>query len=626
VTTASPALDRRRVVAWVRSPIGHRTAVGVGFVALVGLLVVLYGLLPGHSLPFSSVASTEGWVRCIDDPGYGCPLVGHPVGVQLSLASTIFYAAYVMSMVGIGGETALNLLALACLALGAASLWALVWSLVRNHWAGALAALLYYASPIVAAHALLPSLYFGFAFLPVPVALAVFALQASRDRTLRALLLAAASLVAGLLLVYFDPYPWVVAAAVAAPAALVVGAMALAGRRWRHAGLAGCVLLAAVLPGVIFDALEGSSTNLVTEMPRDFYRAMGVDAAVLLIPTRTELIGDLVRSPVEGWRRTEFYGDGTQLTSAYLGLPTLLAAAAGVVFLLRGKRQRGLVIGLAVGGLACLVLGLGPSLKVNDRASRPVAPDGRYVATDYLMPEDEATLTFPWDFVYDIQPIASIRATYRWHSGVRLVAAVLGACLVGWLASRNRWLAVGIGAVLVLDAIPLSLWHLNDRSEIQHDQVQAFQADMERAFGDGRLRDGERVLFLPADNDYLVQYVAPTFDVDTYNVAGDRELARIRPQQPEEVVAAIGDYNAGTLDTTTVCDLFAGNLVDAIAFNDFNMRWDSYRWPPSEAAAQAQREANEDLALFENPAFAVDEGPLSVIVRPVETGSCAPPP
>jgi hypothetical protein len=626
MTAAVPVIDRERIVAWSRSPIGHRTTVALGYVALVGTLMLLYGLLPGHSLPFSSVASTDGWVRCIDEQGSGCPLVGHPVGVQLSLASTIFYTAYLLSKIGISGETSLNLLAVACLAAGTASLWALVWSLVRSHAAGVLSALLYYGAPIVALHALLPSLYFGFAFLPVPVALAVFALQASRERPARALLLAGGSFLTGLALVYFDPYPWAVAAGVAAPAALVVGAVALVRRRWRQAVLAGCVLASVVLPGAVFNALESSSGNLVSEMPRDFYRAMGVDVAVMLVPTQTELIGDLLGSPVDGWPRTDFYGDGTNLSSSYLGVPTLLACVAGAVLLFLGRRQRPVVVGLALGGLACLILGLGPSLKVHDTAGRPVAPDGRFVVSDYLMPEDAATLTFPWDVVFDIQPFASMRATYRWHAGLRLVGAVLGACLVGLLAARNRWLALGLAVVLVLDAVPVSLWRLNDRTELQHEQVQAFEADMERAFGDDRLRAGERVLFLPADNDYLVQYVAPTFGVYAYNIAGDKEIARIRPQQPPEVVSAMTAFGAGTLDRAAVCALFADGLVDAIAFDDFNMRWDSYRWPPSEAAAEAQREANAALGLFEDPAFVADEGPLSVIVRPAENGTCAPPP
>jgi hypothetical protein len=139
---------------------------------------------------------------------------------------------------------------------------------------------------------------------------------------------------------------------------------------------------------------------------------------------------------------------------------------------------------------------------------------------------------------------------------------------------------------------------------------------MDRAFGDGRLRASERVLFLPAGNDYLIGMIAPRFKVFAYNLSFDKELVRLRPGQPKPVLDVISAYNANTLNRDLVCQVFRQDLVDAVVFDDFDMRWDTEQWPPSQQRLEAHRAKNNGFGLFDDPAFSVDEGDLAVIVRP----------
>ena len=176
--------------------------------------------------------------------------------------------------------------------------------------------------------------------------------------------------------------------------------------------------------------------------------------------------------------------------------------------------------------------------------------------------------------------------------------------------------------MLVLDMTPHAL--LDARGAARHDR-QAYQAlveDVDRELGQGQLSPSERVLFLPATNDYLIMAIAPRLQVFAYNVSFDKELARIRRYQPTPVVAAIWQYNYGHLTRDHLCDVFRGDVADAVVFTNFSMRTDSSDWPPADSRVDDMREQNRALGLYDDPAFEVVEQQLTTIVRPAD-GSLA---
>jgi hypothetical protein len=568
------------------------------------------------------MAGVTGWIDCLDDGLLPCTYVGYPVGVDMSIGMPIFGGAFILTRFGISPEAAVNVLALATLAAGVGALWALVTSITRNVWAGGLAAALYYSAPMIAAHAGLISLFFGFIWLPVPVATVYAALRAAQRRsTVAALLWLGLTAIAALMIVYLDPYAWTIALALIGPLCLVGGFLAFRSRAWPVVGVAIAALLAAALPGALFRAVEPSA-DLSADYPLDFYRAMGVDLGTAVVPTRDSILGDALNVPVEGWNKFEFYGDGSQLTGTYLGIVGLAAAIGGLVIAIRRPRTRGVAVALVIGGVACLALGMGPSLKLLDRADRPVGTSGTYTFADYLMPASEATAPTPWSWAYGIQPVEGMRAAYRWHVGLRFVWAILAAIAIVELFRRRRLLAVALGAFIVMESLSHTFFDARANARSAFDRLATFEEDMEREFEGGRLQPAERVLFLPAANDYLVQAIAPRLQVFTYNISFDKELTRIRPQQPPAVVAAINAYSNGTLNQDILCEVFRQDLAEAVVFPDFDLRWDSYSWPPSEERLAARRQANVELGLFDDPGFEVDTGPTTVVVRAAPDRGC----
>ena len=111
--------------------------------------------------------------------------------------------------------------------------------------------------------------------------------------------------------------------------------------------------------------------------------------------------------------------------------------------------------------------------------------------------------------------------------------------------------------------------------------------------------------------------LSPHFKVFAYNISFDKEAARLRRAQPKLVLDAISAYWANTLNRDLVCQLFRQDLVDAIVFNDFDMRWDTLQWPPS--AAHGSRRSGRGTrasACSTIPRSAWTGGHLAVILRP----------
>jgi hypothetical protein len=599
----------------------RRLAIGSGYVVIVTAIAWLYGVVPfsGRTFPLAPIASVTSWVECLDDGLVTCKYIGYPEGVDLSVGMPFVGGTFLLTRLGIGIEVALNVLALLALAAGIAALWGLAASIARSAAAGALATFLYYLSPIVVAHTGKTALWLGFVLLPVPLALAYAAVRPNRRPQPVVLACVGLTFAAALLLVYLDPYAWTIAVVMGGPLCIAGAAVAMKRTRWRGCVVPVLTLIAFLVPGIIFRVLEPSA-EVSANFPLGFYRAYGVDVVTAVFPTRDSLLGDLLRSPVDRWDPLEFYADGTPLIGTFVGVFMLMAAAVGAVGLLRrGPSNRLVVLAFALSGLACLALGLGPSLKVLDKASVPVVAvnaDGVVTGTNHVMPASDATVSLPWSWVYGLQPFEGMRATYRWHVGLRLILVIFATVTVMWLFRRRRTLGVALAVVLVLETASHGLLDARELAAHNHELVQAFEDDRDRAFGNGRLRASERVLFLPAGNDYLIGEIAPPLELFSYNVAFDKEIERIRRLQPVAVVAAISAYANNNLNREHICQLFRQDLVDAVVLINFSMRGDTLVWPPPKQRVDAQRAKNTAFGLFDDPAFDVDEGDLAAILRP----------
>jgi hypothetical protein len=107
------------------------------------------------------------------------------------------------------------------------------------------------------------------------------------------------------------------------------------------------------------------------------------------------------------------------------------------------------------------------------------------------------------------------------------------------------------------------------------------------------LKPGERIIYYPnsrGNNDYLANYITPELDAWSYNVGGDKALAISLPQMPADIVNLLkADDNVKNIPIVSgsyMKTALEKGLVDKIIVPTFDLRWDSYSWPPKSSVAR----------------------------------------
>ena len=129
------------------------------------------------------------------------------------------------------------------------------------------------------------------------------------------------------------------------------------------------------------------------------------------------------------------------------------------------------------------------------------------------------------------------------------------------------------------------------------------------------IQDTDRILFLPAQNDFLIARIIPFTGGYTYNIFFDKEVARIRPQQPPSIVEVERNFGTGDLTAEDVRDLFDEGLVDKVIFTYFNLRWDSYWWPPAQSTVESYGTRVSSLNLTDIPKLRTHDEEFFLVVE-----------
>ena len=307
-------------------------------------------------------------------------------------------------------------------------------------------------------------------------------------------------------------------------------------------------------------------------IPLEAFRAWGLDLAFFAVPAEgLHWIPDLL-----GWSaaRSEerFFGDASVWQTTF-ALPLVLAA------LWAWWKVRGAP--LATGLLAVLVLGfylaLGPSLKVH--ATHTPAEHGKAMSeAQALAPTGSAWLSTR------VPGLRDMRASYRW-----LALAVFCA----WLL-LTLWLATGKRAPLLAAALVglLNLPHPAEKwAAGRHNRQMFLQLDAELLGDLGRLvRANERIAFLPWGNDMLAGYLAARLAVVSYNVGGDKNVARAYRYWPQTLrQVPMGAVEPGFPAQALL--LLARGEADALVLPYVDLLWGAHVWPSPPAHAARLRPA-----------------------------------
>ena len=596
----SPA-PRRRAPAPGRVALG---ALALSLPVLAYLILVSHALVPGRVLNLPVALSYSGLTQCLAERGglfnLSCPLVGSPLGfIPLSDGPYLRGAAHVSRLTGASALAAMNVTRAVLVLASFAALVALQRRLGIERWIAVLAAFAYLQLPLLLLHAGIHAYYVGILAMPIYlladcVVFSVFASARERPGKWRPAAAAAGYLAVRVLSLFQDPYTAVMHVTVSG-VGLAFTSWSLVSRR-EHRTAASLVLVwvasIAVAVRLYQGFVPGGAEYEVASI--DFFRAQGVDLVSLITPSHRLWWAEAAGVGVEAWNAHAYFGDGSNVSGNYLGIVMLLSVAAYGI----GRRrqahararlpsQQSLIwTSLLAAAALCGLLALGPSLKIGDTRA-PGSPT-RFGVDDYLMPAPAATLTLPHERLFVSLPgLENMRAIYRWIAVPQLVLILLFAWVVSRLEAKRRGWGFALALLGFAELQPnyADVARSTKENRAQHDQFeQDVLASMERA-----VVPGERVFFLSAENDYLVNYLAPKLGIYSYNVGGDKNFGLSSALWPPSLLPLWSAAASPAYPGEAVAAALRVGDVEAVVIPYFNLRWAAYAWPPAVGEPEEDR-------------------------------------
>lgn len=329
-----------------------------------------------------------------------------------------------------------------------------------------------------------------------------------------------------------------------------------------------------------FTAISGSFAT----MPADYFRAQGVDIISLFLPAPgTSLLLSWLGTGYT-YDKFAFFGDGSNQSFNFLGYSLIFMTAGFFAFRPKQMDLRIQVIILSL--VASLFLSLGPSIKFASRRSEPAPPDHRPTFSDYLMPASAARINLHTDFLYTKTPgLKNMRAIYRWLVLTKAAAVILAAIFItSLLKSRHRKWAVIAMVLLAVESCP-PVFALEAKYRIFRQQLLLFDRTVIAPL-QNHVPPESIVVFASSENDYLANYMAPRADIYCYNVGGDKNFEIAMPHIPER----INEIRLGHDTNDNAFELMKTGELEYLVVPFFNLRWNSYSWPPSKQQVATMRD------------------------------------
>lgn len=559
----------------------------------VGLLP-LYKLWPGQ-MPTLPISLLEfGSSACLAQQPWStltCPTIGMPRGLVVAFGLPVIWLAALLQRLG-GWDVAtayrIAEALLVLVALLAATRFFRLFTDARpmqqpsGFWLALFVAALYLMAPNVSREDVHGALRMGFALVPAYLLADVFYARAVRDgASLPRLALGWWGLVLLRTFALFcDGYSFVMALLVAGLLwAFTLLPMLLHGPR-RRALLGALLALASVVLPVLLYRLYVAESQYPT-MPLDFFRGQGIDAYFFVVPAVSLWLPTLLGLAVDV-PGPVVHSVGPSSHLVYLGYALFAGGALAAWRLWRRDLRAGpLGLALTVGGLAALLLSLGPEFKWMNfdwNASREIT------FQTYLMRAGEGRFALPTAWLYEHVPgIEIMRALYRWVLLPRLALLAALATGLAWLLARGTWPSRLAAAVLGLLALAESLPNLPAQLERGATNARIYAATQAGPVAGLRAltQPGERAVFMPlhdrpSRNPYLANLLCAEAALRCYDVGGDKSR-RISADVWPEPIAAIAE---GEQSLRAARRALASRLVDVVIVPFFDLRWNAGTWPP----------------------------------------------
>jgi hypothetical protein len=303
----------------------------------------------------------------------------------------------------------------------------------------------------------------------------------------------------------------------------------------------------------------------------DFFRGWGLDLSFIAIPTKGVLwLPDLLGMSV---KRTDelYFGDGSVWLTTF-ALPVLLF---GLLAWSRARHRLKISTGIFLVSIFGFYMALGPSLKIN--STKPEALQLSHPRQQSVLMAPEYAI-FPTGSAWISEKLPGfnvMRASYRWSA---LGIFALWLLIVICISSTDRKVArIWLGFLFCLVLLNLPDFEKRWRSGVDN-RIMFQQIDRELVAELGQnIRPNETVTFLPWQNDFFANYLAPKVGFRTFNIGGDKNLAAAQLIWPQQMLSLGGKVDADRVISSL--KMLVGGTTDVIVLPYFHILWSSHLWP-----------------------------------------------
>jgi len=549
------------------------------------LLAPIYGIWPlDHLMGMGLMLPVLGFIECLSEAEAWlyCPLasLGEPHARSYGLPVAQL-AASIRRFGSVELLAAWNLASLIVLYIAGLGAQGFLRAMKVDYRVAVPASMLFLGLPVVFAKTGYPLMLWGFALLPAVLWAQLIGWQWKSH-------LAAFSLLAFVLTLAMFQEPYSLVMALTFGGWLAIGNLVVGGPERPglvHRVVRALVWVAAAVSAVLLYQFYIPGGADYQTMPIEYFRGQGIDL-IALIARNPDLYALGPIWGVGGLERVLYFTDGEMTAHSYLGAG-LLIGLIGFLALLRPWRRL-LHAVLLVSVVGAIVMALGPSLKINSTAQDRL-PDDPITFDSYLMPAETAVTGLPHAFLYDVTPFSKMRSVSRWYLLVALGLVTMLSLFVQALGTRGRF---GLAAAVALSAwVVVEYWPNVDKQQALGGAFGNSYRQLEaEAVGElsELLRPEERVAFISGEryrNEYFTTFLCARAACTTFNVSGDKPREIAIASWPEDMRRTL----ARPSEAKERAALLDRGYFDVLVVPHFDLRWNSYAWPPSEEQRLAMK-------------------------------------
>jgi len=323
-----------------------------------------------------------------------------------------------------------------------------------------------------------------------------------------------------------------------------------------YSAIIACALLSFVTYSIYANATGFPQSSM------NFTRGFGADLTFLIKPENgSHLVWDMF-----GLSKTRvssnYFGDASVYWTSF----SLSIFVVAIYFLFSRHGDRNLKLLFFFTGLIALYLSLGPTIKLNS-----IRPEG----VSALMAPEYGIIPSGSEILYKYVPgLKSMRASYRWIAlALMCYWAIIAIGLSSNIfTSRKRSLII---LILLIFHTPNAFSRITETTNYRQ---QFFKLESDLSVDKVIFVEKEKVAFLPYGNDFLANHIWNLFDIQTFNIGGDKNLFLAKKHWPTELRhTGFSNFNTGDFDRSA--KLLLNKEVDAVALSNIDLLSAAHLWP-----------------------------------------------